>query len=320
MLPRDYDTSRRQIQTRPLGGQVDVGDGVTMGWSGTPQVPPTVPPTQPPTTPQIPPTLPGLSTGTGILGGETPPGISGIDAIADLLGTPGIATPGTPQEPSVVNPWENPFMEVYETTKTGAMKNLEEMQKKMQESFAHRGGYFGGQHAIAQAELGEKTGTALDQLLSQVSLGASERAYQDWLRARQETMMPFNMVGPLLGQQTTQPLVTQQPSAWGGIASAIGPALGAAIGKSSERFKKDIYLLDEIDESKIFEEMAEVPIFRYKYKSDPEEKERIGLISERAPKEITFLEDTFVGLYEYIGMLHAAVKELSRKVQKLEDN
>ena len=139
--------------------------------------------------------------------------------------------PGTPQEPSTVNPWVNPFMEVYETTKTGAMKNLEEMQKSMSERFAHRGGYFGGKHSIAQAELGEKTGTALDQLLAQTSLGASERAYQDWVRARQETMMPFNMISPLLGAQTTQPLITQSQSPWGGIASAIGPALGAAIGK-----------------------------------------------------------------------------------------
>lgn len=142
-------------------------------------------------------------------------------------------TPGAPQEPSTVNPWVNPFMEVYETTKTGAMKNLEEMQKDMAERFAHRGGYFGGEHAIGQAEMATKTGTALDQLLAKTSLGASERAYQDWLRARQETMMPFNMISPLLGQQTTQPLITQQPSSWGAIASAIGPALGAAIGKGA---------------------------------------------------------------------------------------
>lgn len=191
---------------------------------GTPQVLPTTP---------IQAGMPQISPG-GITGTATRMGTTTGIATPGL--TPGLAatmeamqTPGTAQEPQAVNPWENPFMEVYETTKTGAMKNLEEMQKGMAERFAHRGGYFGGEHAISQAELGEKTGTALDQLLSQVSLGASERAYQDWLRARQETMMPFNMISPLLGQQTTQPLVTQQPSAWGGIASAIGPALGATI-------------------------------------------------------------------------------------------
>ena len=178
-----------------------------------------------------------------------------------ITGTAGPLTPGTPQVPlggqitgigergigpppsslldTMVgrierqeNPWTNPFMEVYETTKAGAMKNLEEMQKEMAERFAHRGGYFGGKHAISQAELGEKTGTALDQLLSQVSLGASERAYQDWLRARQETMMPFSMISPLLGAQTTQPLITQQPSDLSALLSGVGPGLAAlATGK-----------------------------------------------------------------------------------------
>ena len=152
---------------------------------------------------------------------------------AGQLQPPGTTTPmDTILDTERINPWTNPFMEVYETTKAGAMKNLEEMQKAMSERFAHRGGYFGGKHAISQAELGEKTGTALDQLLSQVSLGASEREYQDWLRARQETMMPFSMISPLLGAQTTQPLITQQPSDLSALLSGVGPGLAAlATGK-----------------------------------------------------------------------------------------
>lgn len=281
------------------------------------------------------PTMPGTATSLQPKIGTAGPLMPGTPQVPPTGGITGVATPRTGPPPSSLldamlgggevtpppeNPWTNPFMEVYETTKAGGMQNLEEMQKDMAERFAHRGGYFGGKHAISQAKLAEKTGTSLDQLLSQVSLGASERAYQDWLRARQETMMPFNMISPLLGQQTTQPLITQDQGPWGAIASAIGPALGAGVAKSSEKFKKDIHLLDENDESRIFEQMADVPIFKYKYRADPEGKERIGLISEKAPKEITFLEDTFVGLYEYIGMLHATLKTLSRKVQRLEGN
>lgn len=138
------------------------------------------------------------------------------------------------------NPWVNPFMEVYETTKAGAMRNLEEMQKDMAERFAHKGGYFGGKHAIGQGEMAAETGAFLDQLLAQTSLGASERQYQDWQRARGETMNLMNLIPILLGAQTTTPFV-QQPSqgkggALGNIAgfgagSVLGP-MGGAIGSN----------------------------------------------------------------------------------------
>lgn len=171
-----------------------------------------------------------FQTGTaGPLQRGLPPGMT----MEQLQESMGVTTPmDTILDTDRISPWTSPFMEVYETTKAGAMKNLEEMQKDMAERFAHRGGYFGGKHAIGQAELGEKTGTALDQLLSQVSLGASEREYQDWLRARQETMMPFNMISNLLGAQTTQPLVTTETSPLAGLLGGVGPGLAAlAAGK-----------------------------------------------------------------------------------------
>lgn len=164
----------------------------------------------------------------------------------DLLGRGGSRVgpsgPVTPQPTSPVDavlgggeaetsPWVNPFMEVYETTKAGAMQNLEEMQKGMAERFAHRGGYFGGKHAIGQAEMATKTGTALDELLAKTSLGASEREYQDWLRARGEQFAPLDMLGMLLGQDTFENIV-QQPGQGkgGGAGSTLGSLAGSFLG------------------------------------------------------------------------------------------
>ncbi len=71
----------------------------------------------------------------------------------------------------VYSPFSEAFRRsVYEATKEGAMLNLEDMQIEMARKFAQRGGYFGGQHALAQAELGRRTATDLNQILSQLML------------------------------------------------------------------------------------------------------------------------------------------------------
>ena len=57
-------------------------------------------------------------------------------------------------------------------------------------------------------------------------------------------MMPFNMISPLLGAQASQPLVTQSQGLGGPALGALGTMGGALLGKSSEKFKKDIHLLD----------------------------------------------------------------------------
>jgi len=125
------------------------------------------------------------------------------------------------------NPWVNPFMEVYKKTKAGAMTNLADIQKQMGESFAHKGGYFGGKHAIAQGETAARTGTALDQLLAQTELGASERQYQDWQRAENQKMGLMNLIPMLLGTDTFQNIV-QMPGQ--GAGSLIGSLLGIGAG------------------------------------------------------------------------------------------
>lgn len=58
------------------------------------------------------------------------------------------------------------------------------------------------------------------------------RSYQDWLRARQELLMPFSMAGGLIGTQATQPIVTQSQSPWGALLGGVGQAIGIGGGKA----------------------------------------------------------------------------------------
>lgn len=162
------------------------------------------------------PDLPTSPQTVGTTGQITGP----VSPVDEVLG--GDETTATPE-----NPWVNPFMEVYETTKAGAMRNLEEMQKSMSERFAHRGGYFGGKHAIAQGEMAAETGAYLDKLLAETSLGASEREYQDWVRGREETMNLANLIPTILGSETFQNIVQMPGQGKGG---AAGNILGAGAG------------------------------------------------------------------------------------------
>lgn len=56
---------------------------------------------------------------------------------------------------------------------------------------------------------------------------AVDRAYQDWVRAREEKLMPFNMMAALLGMPTQQTVVEQsQPSVWSSLLQGLGTAAG----------------------------------------------------------------------------------------------
>lgn len=178
---------------------------------------------------------------------------------------------------------------VYDPTKTEALGLLQGAQKNMADKFSGRGGYFSGNHALAQSDLAGKTNTSLAQLLGNLNLegynqgmsnkmgaagqlpgmatsqqgivsdilnnlhksgslvtgreaqnraeyqSAEGRAYDDWLRARNEQLNMFNTGLGLLGQNPIENLVQQpQPSAWGqflgGLGGGLGTGLGALIG------------------------------------------------------------------------------------------
>ena len=170
---------------------------------------------------------------------------------------------------------------VYDATKAGALQNLNDAQKMLAGNFANKGGYFGGAHSLAQAQLAQRSLNPLNEILANLNLSgynqdlanrfqagsglesmtgtqqntissmlnnmmtggnlltgregqnraeyqnANQRAYQDWLRARQEGMTPFNMAMSLLDKQQNQPIVTQQSqSPWGGLLAGLGSMAG----------------------------------------------------------------------------------------------
>lgn len=175
--------------------------------------------------------------------------------------------------------------QVYDATKNQVMQDLLEQQKLMSENFSHRGGYFGGQHAMAQGKMGADTMSNLTRQLADLNMqgwnqdmatraaaaeglqglgmnqmnvsnsilnqmltggnmitqrdalnraelqGALGRAYDDWGRARQEQMMPFNMILSLLDKQPYQPIVQQQqPSPWNALLGGFGQGFGKGLG------------------------------------------------------------------------------------------
>jgi hypothetical protein len=73
------------------------------------------------------------------------------------------------------------------------------------------------------------------QLLTQRELtnraeiqNAQQRAYEDWVRARGESMMPFNAAMGLLNLQPIENFAQQpQASPWGGLLGGIGQGIGS---------------------------------------------------------------------------------------------
>jgi hypothetical protein len=56
---------------------------------------------------------------------------------------------------------------------------------------------------------------------------AQQRAYDDWLRARGESMQPFNWALSLLGLQPMENFASQSQNPWGGFLGGIGQGAGA---------------------------------------------------------------------------------------------
>lgn len=122
-------------------------------------------------------------------------------------------------------------------------RNMADMEaqlryKAFMDDLANRGGAAGGLVGLGQAQSG-LSGDMLNYLLQTGGMvtgrdalnraeyqNALGRSYQDWLRARQELLMPFSMAGGLLGTQATVPIVTQTQSPWGALLGGIGNAVG----------------------------------------------------------------------------------------------
>jgi hypothetical protein len=171
----------------------------------------------------------GKMGGQGMAPATTPTTPASTTAPTMEVATPGMAPTAAPTEEEVLARFGYPvggygaesqkyISGVYDPTKTEALRNLESSQQKMATQFGHRGGYFGGAHAIGQGEMATGTQNALSQLLGGMQqqaykediglkTSAYDKAYQDWVRARSETMAPLNLLPTMLGKQTMENVV-----------------------------------------------------------------------------------------------------------------
>ena len=85
---------------------------------------------------------------------------------------------------------------------------------------------------------------------------------------------------------------------------------------SSRNYKKDIEPLTDEDYRDALTKILKTPVFRYRYRREPEQaKQRIGLIAEESPAEIS--DGDSIGLMRYIDLLHAALKAQHKELQKV---
>lgn len=175
------------------------------------------------------------------------------------------------------------------------------------------------------ADAGAGSSSALNQALVRSSddltnLLASQRVgyqgQQQQFRQNAQNSALQSIMG-LMGQKAFQPIV-QGPTE-GLIKPLIGAAgqVGAGIAMSSKYVKENIR-----DYEKSLEVLEKMDVKQYDYTVEVpgKQKDRVGLIAEDLPSEITANVDGVlsVDLYGLVAILVNCVKELSEKVKELE--
>ena len=157
-----------------------------------------------------------------------------------------------------------------------------------------------------------------EQQLQQQNL---DRMYQEWMRTQPANDPWMQWAMSAAGLPIPQATPTQyQPSTISELMSLAGMLGSAAIMKSSESFKKDIDTVTDSDEKAIADKLLKTDLFKYRYKFENGIAKHMGLITQHSPDEVTMFDNNMVGLYEYVGGLHATIKELNRRLKSLEDN
>lgn len=156
---------------------------------------------------------------------------------------------------------------------------------------------------------------ALAQSASDISTGLGSQ-FGGFLQGQQQNQLQaLAQVLQLLQNQNQTPLIQQQQGLAGPLLQAGGSVLGGAL-MSSEKVKENVS-----DYDKGLEELAQLEVKKYDYIEEVGgEKNKIGVIAEKLPKEITVMKDNIlhVDLYGLVGLLINAVKDLNKKVELLE--
>lgn len=163
--------------------------------------------------------------------------------------------------------------------------------------------------------------SALNQALAQsandLTTGLGAQYGQFFQQQQANQLSALSGLGGLAGQQTFQPLVSQGQGILGPLIGAGGQIGAAAMMASSEKVKENIQDFKEIG----LKELKKFKVKKYDYIEEVGgHKDKIGLIAEELPKELTAEKDGIlhVDLYALMSVLINAVQELNDKIVKLE--
>lgn len=169
------------------------------------------------------------------------------------------------------------------------------------------------------ADAGAGSSSALNQALSQAasdlstSMGSQFGQFQQ--NQQMQQLQALQGFAPLLTNQSFSPLIQQQSGILGPLVQA-GGQIGAAAAMSSKEVKENIR-----EYGKGMEDLAALDVKQYDYIEDVGgAKDKVGLIAEEVPKELTAEKDGIlhVDLYGLMGLMINAIQELNEKIVQLE--
>lgn len=160
---------------------------------------------------------------------------------------------------------------------------------------------------------------ALQQALAQSAgdISASLGSQYGQFRGQQNTkqLQALQLLMPAITGQVSSPIVQQQQGILGPVLGAAG-SIGAGMMMSSKEVKENIR-----DYDLGLEALVDMEVKQYDYKRDkPNAKDRVGLIAEDMPRELTGKRGgvLHVDLYGVLGVVINAIKELNQKIENLE--
>jgi len=165
--------------------------------------------------------------------------------------------------------------------------------------------------------------SALNQALAQsasdlsTSLGSQFGQFMQGQQSNQLTALSQFL--PLLTGQTFSPIIQERQGIAGPLAAGVGQGLGMGAGyfMSSKTVKENVR-----DYKKSLAELKKLIVKQYDYIEDVGgQKDKVGLIAEDLPEELTAVKDGIlhVDLYGLMGLLINSIKVLDKRLEKLED-
>lgn len=112
-----------------------------------------------------------------------------------------------------------------------------------------------------------------------------------------------------------QQMAAQERAGYASAAmGAVGMAGAAGIMKSDPALKKDI---EPVSDARLLTAIRRMPVSRWKYKADHDQKEYIGAMAPDMPKDVSPTGKDF-HVISYLGMLTGSIRALDKKLDKME--